>query len=153
MLLPMMMPTLDIGADLTQAQRPRPVPTTRAVAPAPTQGRVLRQLGDAAQASDHRQAIALAQTLGAAAAATRSATLYEMARRFSLLGEQQQAYDCLSQAIAAGFRDRGRLLRDPAFARLRGQPAFAGLAQRLAPVIRPGPPRAGPTDRVLDPAL
>lgn len=52
---------------------------------------------------------------------------YSLAQIFAEQGVDDHAIDYLRRAVADGFRDWKRLLRDPAFAHLRDTPEFASL--------------------------
>jgi poly(3-hydroxybutyrate) depolymerase len=65
----------------------------------------------------------------------RSGTWLDLARAHALNGDKKAAVEALRRAIGAGFDDRARLESEPAFAALRGDPAFvAALGEvRAAP--------------------
>lgn len=51
---------------------------------------------------------------------------------FSLAGHVERALDCLDEALAVGFGNRGWLERDPDLDPLRGHPRFEAIIARLA---------------------
>jgi serine/threonine protein kinase/Flp pilus assembly protein TadD len=61
-----------------------------------------------------------------------SAILYNVACTYSLLGEKEQALDCLEKAVRNGFGHKAWVENDPDFASLRNLPRFQALLQRLS---------------------
>jgi tetratricopeptide (TPR) repeat protein len=61
-----------------------------------------------------------------------SAILYNVACNYSLLGEKEQALDCLEKAVRNGFGHKAWVENDPDFASLRNLPRFQALLQRLS---------------------
>jgi serine/threonine-protein kinase len=63
---------------------------------------------------------------------------YDLSAAHARLGEQDIALDCLSKAIAGGWRDAHWLSSDPEFIRLRSQAGFQSLLEklRLLPVLK-----------------
>lgn len=48
-------------------------------------------------------------------------------------GQLDDALEFLHKSVAAGWRDRHRIMADPALAKLRGNPGFAALLEELGP--------------------
>ena len=67
-----------------------------------------------------------------AAAPGDSATLYNIACTYSLMGEGERALELLEQAVDCGFGHREWLENDPDLHGLRDQPRFQALRQRVA---------------------
>jgi non-specific serine/threonine protein kinase len=63
-----------------------------------------------------------------------SAILYNVACTYSLLGEKEQALDCLEKAIRNGFGHKAWIENDPDFTSLRDLPRFQALLQHLSDV-------------------
>ncbi|MHC4473684.1 MAG: alpha/beta hydrolase [Planctomycetota bacterium] len=61
-----------------------------------------------------------------------SSSLYNLACCYGLLGAGAQAARFLDAAWEAGFRDLGHIRRDPDFARVRKEPGFRSLMERLS---------------------
>ena len=61
-----------------------------------------------------------------------SAILYNVACTYSLLGEKEQALDCLEKAVRNGFGHKAWVENDPDFTSLRNLPRFQALLQRLS---------------------
>jgi hypothetical protein len=114
------------------AQPATPVSAPRPAAAADPLDLLLRQYHEVVRGSDHRRVIAIAHAVSQLPGGPKAETLYEMARRRSLLGERDSALECLSRAVEAGFTDAKRLFADPAFTALRGEKPFAALAARAA---------------------
>jgi non-specific serine/threonine protein kinase len=68
-----------------------------------------------------------------------SAILYNVACTYSLLGEKEQALDCLEKAIRNGFGHKAWIENDPDFTSLRDLPRFQALLQHLSD----GPSKSG----------
>jgi hypothetical protein len=58
-------------------------------------------------------------------------TLFMLSETHAYLNARRDAVDALRRAIDAGFRDLALVQSDPAFRRLRSDPAFATLVERL----------------------
>ena len=58
-------------------------------------------------------------------------TLYAVACVYAILGQVDEALDCLSKAIANGYSHKEWIKNDADLATLRGHPRFQGLLQRL----------------------
>ena len=56
---------------------------------------------------------------------------FDLARARALLGERNKAIEALQQAIAAGFRDAGRINEEKAFDKIRTDPGFAAAVETL----------------------
>jgi SAM-dependent methyltransferase len=96
------------------------------VDPAPVKARI-----DAAvKSGDLAGAALLAGQLVDATEPSHVEALYAAAQLHARLGHREQAYLLLARAIGAGFPDRGRLLRDEAFAAFRDEDLFKTLARR-----------------------
>ena len=65
-----------------------------------------------------------------------SHTLFELARVYALAGEKQHALAALAQTAAAGFSNPARTETEPAFSKLRREPAFQAALEK----IRANPP-------------
>jgi ubiquinone/menaquinone biosynthesis C-methylase UbiE len=84
----------------------------------------------ARSAGDLAAAASLAGQLVDATEPSHVEALYAAAQFHARLGHREQAYLFLVRAIGAGFPDRGRLLRDEAFAAFRDEDLFKSLARR-----------------------
>jgi hypothetical protein len=58
-------------------------------------------------------------------------TLYNVACTYSLLGQPQEAIDCLERAVKFGYRHKQWLEHDSDLNALRGHPRFQELLQSL----------------------
>lgn len=94
---------------------------------------------DAARAlltsGDYREAAELLEVM-VAFRPGQSRTLYDLARARAGAGDRRQALAALEQAAAAGFADVARVEGEGLFAKLRTEPAFKAVMQR----IRGNPP-------------
>ena len=63
----------------------------------------------------------------------RPQTFFDLARAYAFGGDQKRALAALQQAAALGFKDAARLGAEPAFEKLRREPAFQQLAAAMAP--------------------
>ena len=63
----------------------------------------------------------------------RPQTFFDLARAYALTGDKKAALTALQQAAAAGFQDAARLAAEPAFEKLRSEPAFLQLAAAMRP--------------------
>jgi tetratricopeptide (TPR) repeat protein len=61
----------------------------------------------------------------------RAIEYYALARLFAEAGKEQVALAYLTKALAAGFSDKNRLMRDQEFAGMRNMPEFERLATKL----------------------
>lgn len=91
---------------------------------------VKARMDAAATAGDLARAASLAGQLVDATEPAHVEALYAAAQLHARLGHREQAYLFLARAVGAGFPDRGRLLRDEAFAPLRDEDLFKSLARR-----------------------
>jgi len=99
-------------------------------APADNVAAVKGRVDAAVKAGDLATAARLAGQLVDAIEPAHVEALYAAAQLHATLGHREQAYLFLTRAIGAGFPDRGRLLRDEAFAVLRDEDLFKALARR-----------------------
>jgi tetratricopeptide (TPR) repeat protein len=65
--------------------------------------------------------------------AQRADVSYYLAKTYATVGNNEQALLFLRRALAAGFRDRRRLIEDKDFAALRGTPEFQQLMEQMQP--------------------
>ena len=91
---------------------------------------IAARMDAAAKAGDLAAAAALAGQMIDATEEPHVEALYAAAQFQARLGHREQAYLFLVRSIGAGFWDRGRLLRDDAFAVLRDEDLFKSLARR-----------------------
>lgn len=120
-------------ADLQAKQRPGASPSDRAMADRVLHG-VASACGEQAREAMRANEFERAATLLEASVLLRPDRLQayvELARARAALGDKKRAIAALEQAVAAGYRDAARLENEKAFEKLRREPAYAALIERI----------------------